>query len=206
MKKILSKTTALSAGCVLAIGLMAGCANKDKQMNSSTVGSSDSRTSYTEEAESQAISRAAAREADAHRFAEIQFQPGSAALTVNAMENLRNTILTSNSEGNLDEVIVMAWSDEELPAQNAQALPKAQRDLAKERGRSIERFVKQIKSVDVDTYNMAEKSGAVSKLFNTRDSRLKKTLVAAGLPTTADSLQYPSKASHAVVMVKIDEK
>lgn len=205
MKTLFTKTTILAAGCVIAVGLVAGCANKDKTATIGSDGSSAPRTSYTEEAESQAISRAAAREADAHRFTEIRFEQGSAALTVGAMENLRNTLLTSNSEGNLDEVIVMAWSDEELPAANAQTLPKAQRDLAKERARSIERFVKQIKSVDVDTYNMAEKSGAVAKLFNTRDSRLKKTLVAAGLPTTADSLQYPSKASHAVVMVKIDE-
>ena len=190
--------------CVLTVGLLTSCASKEKDTTAATVGSTDSRVSYTEQSEGNAISRAAAREADAHRFTEIQFEQGSAALTVGAMENLRNTILTSNSEGNLDEVIVMAWSDEELPAAGAQTLPKAQRDLAKERGKSIERFVKQIKSVDVDSYNMAEKSGAVSKLFNTRDNRLKKTLIAAGLPTTSDALQYPSKASHAVVMIKIE--
>lgn len=200
----INKTIIMYAGCLVAVGMLAGCASKDKEMSSSAVGSTEPRMSYTEQAEGAAISSAAAREADAHRFTEIQFEHGSAALTVGAMENLRNTILTSNSEGNLDEVIVMAWSDEELPAPGSQALPKAQRDLAKERGKSIERFVKKIKSVDVDSYNMAEKSGAVSKLFNTRDNRLKKTLVAAGLPTTADSLQYPSKASHAVVMIKIE--
>ncbi len=204
MKSLLLKTVGLYVAFLMALGLVVSCANKDR-MDDTTFGSVDSRMSYTEEAEGRAISRAAAREADAHRFTEIEFEQGSSALTVRAMENLRNSILTSNSEGRLDEVIVMAWSDEELPSQNAQMLPKAQRDLAKERARSVERFVKQIKTVDVDTYNMAEKSSAVSKIFNTRDSRLKKTLVAAGLPTTSDSLQYPSKASHAVVLIKIDE-
>lgn len=205
MKKRLTQVAVLFIGCALSVGLIASCTNKERKVEGQTMGSSDSRSTYTEEAEGRAISRAAAREADANRFAEIQFQPGSSALTATAMESLRNTILTSNAEGDLDEVIIMAWSDEELPSQNSQTLPKTQRDLAKARGRTIERFVKQIKTVSVDTYNMAEKSGTVSKIFNTRNNRLKKTLVAAGLPTTADSLQYPSKASHAVVMIKIDE-
>ncbi len=54
---------------------------------------------------------------------------------------------------------------------------------------------------EVDTYNMPKQPNAFSRWFNTSDARLKKSLVAEGLPTTADSLQYPSKASHSIVMV-----
>lgn len=191
-------------GGPMAAALMIGCAHEQDQYRTDRTESGMPRTSFAEQSEGAAISRAAAQEADAHRFTEIQFVPGSSALTVPAMENLRSAILTTDSEGGLDEVIVMAWSDEELPAQKGKSLTQGQRDLAKARAKNIETFVKRIKSVDVDTYSMAEKSSAVSNLFNTRDSRLKKTLIDAGLPTSSDTLQYPSKASHAVVMLKIE--
>jgi hypothetical protein len=189
------------------IVLTFGCAIKSKDTAAEAYSLDEPRRSYTEQPEGAALTRFAAQVADAHRFTEIQFEPGSSILTISAAEILRNTILTSNSEGRLDKVIVMSWSDEELPDSGSKGLSKVQRDLAKERGRSIERFVKKVKAVDVDTYSMAEKSSVFSKLFNTQDNRLKKTLIAAGLPTTADRqqnrLQYPSKASHAVVMIKI---
>ena len=59
--------------------------------------------------------------------------------------------------------------------------------------------------MNVDTYNMAKQPSILAEWFNSTDNKLKTSLVAAGLPTTADALQYPSKKSHAVVLIKINK-
>lgn len=162
------------------------------------------RKSAAEEAESRSITQKAASEVQAHNFVEIEFKPGSADLTDNAKTSLNKLVQDSGKAGKIDEVMVLSWSDYEYPSKNIKKLPRAQIDLAQKRNRAVENYVKSIQRVDVDAYNMAEQPNALSKWFNATDSRLKNALVAAGLPTTADDPQYPSKASHSVVLVKIE--
>jgi hypothetical protein len=50
---------------------------------------------------------------------------------------------------------------------------------------------------------MAERPTAFSNLFNTADTKLKESMVTAGLSTTADSADYVNKASHSVIMIKV---
>ena len=100
--------------------------------------------------------------------------------------------------------MVLSWSDYEYPSKNLKKLPKAQIDLAQKRNRSVESYIKSLKSVDIDAYNMAEQPNALSKWFNATDNKLKNALVSAGLPTTADDTQYPSKASHSVILIKVE--
>jgi len=57
----------------------------------------------------------------------------------------------------------------------------------------------------VDTYNMAQQPNVLSKWFNTTDNKLKNTLVAAGLRTTAsEPSASPHKASHALILVNAE--
>lgn len=162
------------------------------------------RISYTEEAESRSITNAAANEVGAHSFVEIQFQTGSAILTSTSKASVDKLISKAKAEGKtIDEVMVMSWADQEFPSNNIKKLPAPQMRLAERRNQALKNYIKATQPVPVESYNMAEQSSAFAKIFNSTDSKLKNSFVAAGLPTTADDPQYPSKASHAVILVKV---
>ncbi len=160
--------------------------------------------SVTQKIEGSGVPNAAAKKANAHNFVEIEFTPGSSDLTENAKSSVNSVLEQARQSGKIDEVIVMSWSDSEYPSKDVKKLPKAEKDLAERRNKAVESFIKSGRSLDVDKYNMAAQPNVLSKWFNTRDSRLKNSLVAAGLPTTADNLQYPSKASRSVILVKLE--
>lgn len=160
--------------------------------------------SATESNDSRSVSNAAASQADAYNFVEISFEPGSTGLTESAKSSLRSVVEQAKSAGKLDEAIVMSWSDEEYPSKDVKKLPKNQRDLAENRNKAVKEFIKSVQKMDIDTYNMASQPNTISKWFNTPDARLKNSLSAAGLPTTADQKQYPSKASHSLVLIKVE--
>lgn len=160
--------------------------------------------SASEKSDSRSVSNAAASQADAYNFVEISFEPGSTGLTESAKSSLRSVVEQAKSAGKLDEAIVMSWSDEEYPSKDVKKLPKNQRDLADNRNKAVKDFIKSVQKMDIDTYNMASQPNTISKWFNTPDARLKNSLSAAGLPTTADQQQYPSKASHSLVLIKVE--
>jgi hypothetical protein len=154
-------------------------------------------------AEGRYVTNTTAREAEASTYVEIEYKPGSAMLTDNAKSSLNSVIEKGRQEGKIDEVIVLSWSDEEYPSKNLKNLPKAQGDLAAKRNQTVEQYVKSMRDVDVNTYNMAERPSAFSSLFNTADTKLKESMVSAGLSTTADSTDYVNKASHSVILIKV---
>lgn len=161
------------------------------------------RTSYAEESESLAITNAAAEEVGAHSFIEIQFQPGSAILSGISKTSLDRLINSARLDGNVDQIMVMSWADEEFPSKHIGKLPALQIRLAARRNEALKNYIKATQPVTVESFNMAEDSPAYEKISNTEDRKLKNSFVAAGLPTTADDPQYPGKASHAVILVKV---
>jgi hypothetical protein len=158
----------------------------------------------TEQADNRMVSNAAANEVKAYNFVEVTFEAGSTSLTQSAKTALYQVLSQAKRAGKLDEAIVMSWSDEEFPSKNLKKLPKFQRDLADNRNKSVKDYIKSIQKIDVDQYNMATQPNAFSKWFNTTDAKLKNSLIAAGLPTTADNPQYPSKASHSLILIKVE--
>lgn len=162
------------------------------------------RTSYTEEAESRSITNAAANEVGAHSFVEIQFKSGSSTLTSTAKTSLNKLLSQVGADGHeIDQVMVMSWADQEFPSNKIKKLPAPQMRLAEKRNNALKNYIRTIRQVRIESYNMAEQSSAFEKIFNTTDNKLKNSFVAAGLPTTADDPQYPSKASHAVILIKV---
>ncbi len=178
-----------------------GCASAAQR---TTPPPADGRVSAAERAEGKAVTNAAAQEAKAHDFVEIEFVAGSATLTENAKTSLNAVLQQAQQSGKIDEVLVLSWSDEEYPSKGLKKQSPAQIDLAEKRNKAIKEYMKTVRSVSVDTYNMAKQPNALSRWFNTSDNRLKNSMTAAGLPTSADSQQYPSKASHSVILVKIE--
>lgn len=170
---------------------------------SSEQSQSQPRKSYTEEAEGEAISRRAAAEVNANLFVEIEFRQGSAGLTDKGKKSLQDLMQKSLERGKIDDIMILSWADNEYPSGNLKRLSKGQVKLAKERNTSVQQYVKSVADASIEQYNLAKQPGLFARWFNTADARLKNTLVAAGLPTTSDELQYPSKASHSVIIVKL---
>lgn len=192
----------IAKACITALSFLSfvGCANSPHKV----VDSEKARTSYVEEQEGQSITNAAAKEAMAHNFVEIDFPQASAVLSKSAMTSLDAAIQQARQSGNINQFIVMSWSDSEYPSKNLQKLSKSQRTLAENRNKSVQKYFKSVSNISVETYNMAERPNTLSKWFNTSDTKLKNSLTAAGLPTTGDALQYPSKASHSVILIKVE--
>lgn len=183
---------------LLTIGILVllaatGCASKHDH---------ELEKKHMEEAQGRAITKSVLKEAEASRFVEIQFNYGSSLLTERAKVSLSNLIKAANDDGKINEVVVLSWSDAEYPSKSLNKLPKMQQDLAAKRNENVFSYVKGIKDVEIVSYNMAEKPTRLQKLFNTDDTKIKNSLVAAGLTTTADRQTYANKASHSVILVK----
>lgn len=154
--------------------------------------------------ENRIISNDAAVESEAHNFIEIEFNPGSSRLSENSKSSLNKIMKQAKNAGKIDEVLLFSWADEDYPSKNMIQLSPSQRSLASQRNKSIEHFINSIKKVDVNSYNMAERPSSISQWFNTSDNRLKQAFLNAGLPTTADSTNYTSKASHSVIFITLE--
>lgn len=186
----------------LTLFSMVSCSHPSGTMSNSN--SDDPRTTYTEEAEGQYITKAAAKKVRAYNFVEVEFNPHSSELTDSAKKQINETFQKALWDGYIDHVSVLSWSDEEYPSKKVNSLSKQDRKLAEKRNLAIKNYLISLKRVDIETYNMAEQPSKLSKLFNTTDNQLKSSLIAAGLPTTEDDLQYPSKASHSLVLIKLN--
>jgi hypothetical protein len=178
----------------LSILLATGCSHEKK------VSQSESKT--YEEAKSQATTASAASVAEAKNYVEIKFNEGSSSLSDTAKDSLRSVLNEARQVGKVDEVIVLSWADENYPSKELKKLSKQQRELANQRNKNIKEYLKMVRDVDVNSYNMAERPSAFSKLFNTADNELKNSMLEAGLSTTADKADYASKASHSVILIK----
>ncbi len=183
-----------------AILSLARCTNAPQKI----AGSEKPRMTYVEEQEGRSITKAAAKEIMAHNFVEIDFPQTSSVLSKNAISSLDAAVEQARQQGNINQIIVLSWADNEYPSKKLNKLPKLQRTLAADRNKAVQKYFSATTNVDIQTYNMAERPNALSKWFNTTDTKLKNSLIAAGLPTTGDELQFPSKASHAVVLIKVD--
>lgn len=103
----------------------------------------------------------------------IEFKPGSSELSENARKSLRMAVQNARQEGRIDKVHVAVWSDKPYP-KSSQDLPEADKRLANQRIEKVEDFLEDGLDVDdVDTYNMAEKSNWLARVFNTQDAELK---------------------------------
>lgn len=182
--------------------LFVGCAGTAHKATDSE----NTKAAMEKAGEGQEANNSVALQAKAHNFVEIEFDQGSAVLTESAKTSLNSVIEQARTAGKIDKVLVFSWADEEYPSKNIKKLSKKQQELAADRNETIEKYVKGMRNVNVDTYSMAEQPNTLSKWFNTSDSKLKNSFIAAGIPTsaTSHSQQHPNKASHAVILIQVE--
>lgn len=190
-----------NAGFCLSVAtviLSAGCASNHDRSQPSEI----KKKSTLARLDNQVVLTGVAERLGVQNFTEIDFKPGSAELSSSAKATLRSLLIQAQGMGSIEDIIVASWSDHEYPAV-VRALSAEQRELAQRRGQSVRTYLESLANVDVATHNMAERPQGLSRWFNTKESDLKNSLVLAGIPTTADNPQYPSKSSQAVILVKV---
>lgn len=152
-----------------------------------------------------AMTNNVANDIQAHSFVEVQYKEGSSTLSNDAKHSLNSILKLAHEKGEIDEVLVLSWSDQNYPAKNSDELPQSQRSLADKRNISVKNYLTSQRDIDVDSYNMAEKPSTYSKLFKTDDSQLKDSFLAAGLTTNSTTNHTYSKSSRSVIFVKLKE-
>jgi hypothetical protein len=147
-------------------------------------------------------SRNLAAEQNASYVTEVTFEQKSSSLDKGARDNLIELLNRAKASGKIEAIKVLSWSDLDYPSHKHGTLPKGQAHLAEQRAEQIKGFLKGMdESFSVDTFNMAERPSSVSKLLNTENAKIKKSLEVAGIAHHEDDRQLPSKSGKAVVMV-----
>ena len=164
------------------------------------------RTSFVEEEEGREISIAGGNSIEASDFAEFKFASKSTSLTKEdkiEIDQLFEHSLFFSKE--IKKVIILSWSNEDLPFDENIILNDHQIKLASQRNASIRNYLNfkfkiQIKDKFKFTLiSMAENNTNNLSVKYTDESKIKKSLVLAGLPTTSDELIYPSKSNHSII-------
>lgn len=151
-----------------------------------------------------AVSKKAAAESGAAHYTELKFKPGTHDLSAQSKKALEEVVSKAKASGDIKNVKVIAWADKDYPSASQKTLRKDEVRLAQNRAKAIRDYLKHVDSkLSVSEYNMAERPNAWQRLLNTSDAKVKNTLASAGLPTTANAMEHPSKASHSLVLVDV---
>lgn len=143
-----------------------------------------------------------AAEEQAPYVTEIKFAKGKRHLTTEDRKQLDKLVASAKIHGEVSDIKVVTWADEEYPSPSTKRLSDRQVKLAKRRNDDIKTYLQSLEhKANIDTYNMAERPGALSELFSTSNARIKKALEVSGIPNTDTSVKSPAKASRSIVMV-----
>jgi light-regulated signal transduction histidine kinase (bacteriophytochrome) len=146
----------------------------------------------------------AANRLGAAQFREINFSKNISELSEMQKTELKQAIMESEQKGQIEEVKILAWSDQEYPSENSKQ-SKSEIKLASQRVRQLKAFIKDdLKISNVGTYNMSKRPNDLQKLFNTADRKIKDTVASAGAaPTEGNTGLFETKAqaSKGVVMI-----
>lgn len=135
-------------------------------------------------------------------FVAVDFSVASAVLSKKAKSSLDSVVQQVKMKGDINQIIVLSWSDENNPPQNQKIQTVAQRELAGRRNLIIKNYLNSIKGIDVETHNMSENANSFSKWISTADAKVKNSLTTAGLITTENELKTTNKPSRSVILLK----
>ncbi len=149
--------------------------------------------------------RDAAERLGATKVTEVSFKKGTAEVSKDEAELLRDALKEAGATGKVKSVKVLVWSDKEYPTPDAKA-DKKDVKLAKDRAQKLKSILKKdLKAWDVSTHNMAERPNAVEKLLRTPDAKIKEKAETAGIAPDDNKelglFDHNAHASKAVVLI-----
>lgn len=183
--------------------LIAACSSKPaKDPGTNTTGVKKAQESKAVSMESKQL----ASEEETNLVTEITFSKEKATVSKQAQEEIRALYQKAKARGKIDEVKVITWGDQEYPSVHEKKLSQKQVNLVDKRNDALESYIDKLtKGADVETFSMAERPGALNRLFSSEDAQIKKSLETAGIPNTDTTVKVPGKASKSVVIFIMDE-
>lgn len=183
--------------------LVAACSSKPaKDPGANTTGVKKVQESKAVSMESKQL----ASEEETNLVTEITFLREKATITKQAQEEIRSLYQKAKARGKIDEVKVITWGDQEYPSVHEKKLSQKQLNLVNKRNDALENYIDELTNgADVETFSMAERPGALNRLFSSEDAEIKKSLETAGIPNTDTTVKVPGKASKSVVIFIMDE-
>lgn len=164
-----------------------------------------SSTRKTSDATIDTKTSTAASSVGAREYAVIEFKPGSSQLTESSREKLRSIAARVESARKVEDVKVLAWADREYPAEGVKA-SRSDVNVASARAEAIEDYLEDLNmDADVDTYNMAKRPNALSRVFNTEDNEIKSVFERSGAAPTDSGHLISGKASKALVLLDYNQ-
>lgn len=188
---------------LLILLLAAACASKDAKDPGSSAGvSKKPQESKTVSMEAKQL----ASEEETNLVTEISFAKEKSAISSAARNDLRALYNKARAKGEIDEVKVITWADQEYPSVHEKRLSEEQINLVKRRNNAISKYFNDLNTdIEVETYSMAERPSAINRMFSSEDADLKKSLETAGIPNTDTTVKVPGKASKSVVIFIMEE-
>ena len=142
-------------------------------------------------------------ELDHHVVSSLAFRAGQQTLTPQAAALIDRAMDEAKARGNIEQVEVAVWSDQEYPGKSHR-LPPQQVQLAQERAKNIKDYVQHLQpGVNINVHNMAEQPSALANLLNTPDADLKKKLVTLGIAPTSDQESVIGRSATALMFVRV---
>lgn len=135
----------------------------------------------------------------------LSFSPGSADLTEQDKTKLRDQLRTMSAQGKVSRAKIAVWSDQEHPQSGS--LPKADQDLAQQRIKSVENYLKQQEGLSrVEAFNMAENRNWIGRMFHREQAELDAAFAKAGQAPVSNqefnAIKSEGGASKAVVILE----
>lgn len=109
-------------------------------------------------------------------YAALEFEPGKSSLSNINKSHLNLLAQKALRDGReVGEIKILAWSDKEYPSEFEHVSPK-DKILAKERGRNIEKYLKEeLYATDpIDVFNMAKSPDSSGRLQRMKTGKLKR--------------------------------
>ena len=148
-----------------------------------------------------------AAEQQASYVTELSFAKNSTQLNEANKSKIQQIVGQAERDGKVKEVMVITWADLEYPSVHTKKLSSSDRQLVKNRNKSIENFFETMPgNMKVSFHSMAERPNTLKEMLSTTDARIKKSLEVAGIPTTDTTVKVPSKASKSIVMIFLEDR
>lgn len=185
---------------ILPAAVMSACAHDEKQDLKEPTKAAIEKGAPSIEA------KQVAAEEQAAFVAEIKFAKNKHNLSSSAKAAIQKLVAQSKKSGDLSEIQIAVWADQEYPSVHTKTLSSEQVELAKQRGQEISNLIATTeKTVEPKVHNMAERPSLWGDLVKNAGARLKKAFEVAGVPNSDTSVKSPSKASHAVILLSVQQ-
>lgn len=188
--------------CLIISILLMSCSSKIPQKPASK----DKITARPQETVS-VESKLLANELESSWVTEIKFDRQTANISGKDRDHLKELHNKALKKGQIEEIKVISWGDQEYPSVHEKKLSEEQEKLVEKRNATLKNYLKTIEDkAEVETISMASRPSTLNKWFSSDDARIKKSLETAGIPNTDTTVKVPGKASKSIVIFIMEEE